>query len=337
MLRILLCCTAIFALAASAALAQDRHPFMGNYHGEFSSPFQSYDIRAEVIAEGGPHYRAVFFVGSDSGWQSFEERVQIHGVADEEDLVLTFEGDLDFGSNLGGSYTLNATVQDEVFEGSFENADRSVDFSLTRVFLESPTLGMEPPKGAMLLFDGNHMDHWERWPNEKWCLTGDGAMEVCGSNLKTIEEFGDTEIHVEFRTPLMAHARGQARGNSGVYVHGRYEIQVLDSFGQLPRDNYCGGIYQISAPIVNATLPPTEWQTYDITYRAPRFDEDGEKVEHAVITVKHNGILIHDDLVMEHATPGGVSDVESAMGPLLLQDHGDRVAFRNIWIRPLED
>jgi len=128
----------------------------------------------------------------------------------------------------------------------------------------------------------------------------------------------------------------QSRGNSGVYVQGRYEVQVLDSFAEPPADNYCGGIYKIAAPLVNACLPPGEWQTYDITFYAPRYDDSGKKIKNAQITVYHNGTLIHDKLELPHPTPGGVSETEAKTGPLYLQNHGDAVQYRNIWVEPLE-
>ncbi len=173
-------------------------------------------------------------------------------------------------------------------------------------------------------------------PSPKWRLV-DGAMEVVpGSrSLMVKEEFGDIELHIEFRSPFMPDKRGQARGNSGVYVHGRYEVQVLDSYGLEGKDNECGGIYKAGAPLVNMCAPPMQWQTYDITLRAPSFNEAGEKIANARISVTHNGVKIHDDLELSGPTPGGVSSVETGRGGLMLQDHSDLVQFRNIWIREM--
>ena len=131
----------------------------------------------------------------------------------------------------------------------------------------------------------------------------------------------------------MPTARGQGRGNSGIYVQGRYELQVLDSFALGGQNNECGGIYSISEPIVNMCLPPLVWQTYDIDFVAARYDNSGEKIQNASVTVGHNGVLIHDDLELTHGTPGRHPE-----GPepeaLFLQDHGNSVVFRNIWVYP---
>ncbi len=167
----------------------------------------------------------------------------------------------------------------------------------------------------------------------KWPIV-DGAMEVKAGtgNIITKGKFKDFKLHVEFRTPFMPNARGQGRGNSGVYVQGRYEIQVLDSYGLEGLDNECGGIYKIGAPMVNMCLPPMQWQTYDITFQAPRFDAGGNKTENAVVTVVHNGVTIHDRRKLPVPTGGAIDGNLSEPGGIYLQDHGNPVQFRNIWL-----
>ena len=319
-------------LMALPALAVD--PLHGVYKGSFTEGWQDYGIWVEVVVAGEKDevrsYRVVFYLSDADGTT---QRVNVDGFSaagtPEGGLELALEG------AAAGTYTLAATFGEGTFAGAFSNADQTASFALTREVKTPPTRGQAPPEGAIVLLDGTHLDHWIRTP-EKWCLDGEGAMEVCSSSLQTTQEFGDGQYHIEFRTPLMANARGQARGNSGVYVMGRYEIQVLDSFGEMPAWDYCGGIYKVAAPRLNASLPPGEWQTYDITLRAPRFNEAGEKTENARITVLHNGELIHDDLELPDVTPGGVSGQEAAAGALMLQDHGNPVKYRNIWFKPLD-
>jgi hypothetical protein len=199
------------------------------------------------------------------------------------------------------------------------------------------TLGQAPPEGAIVLFDGKDLSKWvgrdgkseATWPVKD----GVFAVKPGAGSIRTKEAFGSGLLHVEFNVPYMPQARGQGRGNSGVYVAGRHEVQILDSYGLESKDNDCGGIYQQYAPSVNACKPPLQWQTYDIVYTAPKV-ENGEVKAKARITVRHNGQTIIDDKEIV-ATPGGVDANNTATsGPLMLQDHGNDVQFRNIWFVP---
>jgi len=188
-----------------------------------------------------------------------------------------------------------------------------------------------------ILFDGTDLQGFvDREGNPAAWEVKDGCMTVTRGDIISRLTYGDAHIHVEWREPDMPEASGQWKGNSGVYIMGCYELQVLDSYGiEHPETGDCGGIYSIQAPRVNACKPALEWQTYDIYLRAPRLE--GEKVvENARVTILQNGIVIHNNLVLPHHTPGGCTgDRELAEGPLMLQDHGNPVSFRNIWIETL--
>jgi hypothetical protein len=159
----------------------------------------------------------------------------------------------------------------------------------------------------------------------------DGSIMVRSGENKSKRDFGDIQLHVEWMTPYMPKDRGQGRGNSGVYLQNRYEVQVLDSFGLDPQDNDAGGIYKVAKPRVNASFPPGQWQTYDIMFRAPRLNEDGSVRQPAMVTVVHNGETIHENQAIPGPTGGGEGNI-AAMGPLKFQDHGNPVRFRNIWV-----
>jgi hypothetical protein len=195
-----------------------------------------------------------------------------------------------------------------------------------------------PPRNAVVLFDGKSLDGWvsrNGGTEAKWKILEGGVMQVQGGDILTREKFGGRfKLHVEFRVPYLPTQKGQGRGNSGVYVQGRYEVQVLDSYGLKSKDNDCGAIYGIAAPSVNACKAPTVWQSYDIEFTAPKC-ADGKKVEPGRMTVYHNGVKIHDDvkLTKDNTTSGLGGDV-CAPGPILLQDHGHPVQYRNIWLVP---
>jgi hypothetical protein len=198
-----------------------------------------------------------------------------------------------------------------------------------------------PLKEAVVLFDGKSLDAWVSKNDPKkpapWKLVEGGAVQVQGGDIITKQTFGGHfKLHVEFRVPYMPKATGQGRGNSGVYVQGRYEVQVLDSYGLDSKDNDCGGIYGIAKPLVNACKAPTVWQSYDIEFHAPRF-ADGKKTEPGRISVLHNGIKIHDDVKLtKDNTTAGLGGDPSTPGPILLQDHGNPVQYRNIWLQPVK-
>ena len=207
---------------------------------------------------------------------------------------------------------------------------------------------VSPPKDAVVLFDGKSLDGWvKRNGKDKagWKLLDGGIMQSGGGDIMTEKTFdGHFKLHVEFRVPYMPKATGQGRGNSGVYVQGRYEVQILDSYGLESKNNDCGAIYEVAAPKVNACKAPTVWQSYDIEFTAPKC-ADGKLVEPARMTVYQNGVKIHDEVRLAKKDKDGKEEIVTntraglggdpcSPGPILLQDHGNPVQFRNIWLLP---
>lgn len=195
--------------------------------------------------------------------------------------------------------------------------------------------------GVVALFAGRQEDVEANWlarngsSPASWKVV-DGAMVARGGDIITKEKFTDYQLHVEFKVPYMPDAKGQARGNSGVFMQGRYEIQVLDSYGLPdPGTGDCGAVYSQSAPLINACKPPKEWQTYDIVFRAPRFDDTGMMVENARISVRQNGIVVQNNTEIKSPTWGEKFGQLNEPGPIVLQDHGNPVEYRNVWILPL--
>lgn len=190
----------------------------------------------------------------------------------------------------------------------------------------------------IVLFAGDARGRWRAKKGDGfgWRVV-DGALEVSPGqgDIFTEERFGDHHLHLEFWLPHLPHAQGQARANSGVYLQGRYELQILDSFGkEQPESNDCGAIYKVAPPLVNACGRPEQWQTLEVAFRAPRPSPSSPGHTPALITAFLNGELIHHAVEVWKPTGGGLEEASIATdGPLLLQDHGDRVRFRNIWAR----
>jgi len=205
------------------------------------------------------------------------------------------------------------------------------------------------PSDAIVLFDGT-ADSMVNWTDtkgnpSKW-ICGNGYMEsVKGAGyIQTKEQFGSCQLHVEFATPSRVRGNGQGRGNSGVFLHGQYEVQVLDSYGnETYPDGQCGALYGRAVPLVNASGKPGQWQSYDIVYHRPTFDADGNVARKATFTVFHNGVLIQDHVELVGGTgwinAHAVTDYKphGDKGPIQLQDHGNPVWYRNIWVRELKD
>lgn len=193
-----------------------------------------------------------------------------------------------------------------------------------------------PPSDAIVLFDGKDLSHWKN--ADRWTIA-DGAMVVGRGAITSTDEFGDCQVHIEWSAPTPPKGSGQGRGNSGVFLMGIYEVQVLDSFDNTTyHDGQASAIYKQTPPMVNAMRKPGEWNTYDILWTAPRFNDDGSLKSPAYMTVLHNGVVTLNHFELKGDTPYSRPpryNKHPDKGPLTLQDHGDPVRFRNIWVRPL--
>jgi len=205
-----------------------------------------------------------------------------------------------------------------------------------------PGSGTNPPSDAIVLFDGSNLAQWQHvdGSDAAWKL-GDGAFSVVGGSgdILTKQSFGDVQLHIEWRTPAKIHGDGQGRGNSGVFLQKIYEVQVLDSYQNRTYANgQAASIYKQHIPSVNASRGPGEWQVYDIMFKAPRFDDNDALLNPAYVTVLHNNVLVQNHVQLLGPTlyiGESFYTAHPLKQPLLLQDHGDPVSYRNIWIREL--
>jgi 3-keto-disaccharide hydrolase len=284
---------------------------------------------AQVIAMGDHKFHAVFLPGGlpGAGWDA-KNRYESEGAMEGDNVTLKptdkvawEEGH--FAPPVEIHKGFDATISGDTIT---TKTDTGESITLKKTLRHSPTEGAKPPAGAIVLFDGTSADafeHGEMTPNK-----------LLKAGCDTKQKFTDFTVHVEFYLPFKPFARSQGRANSGVYCQHRYETQVLDSFGVKGMDNQCGGIYTKHAPSVNMCYPPLTWQTYDIDFTAARY-EGGKKKSDAIISVKHNGVLIQDQFKIDGPTGGGIKedpkdDIQT--GPLHLQGHGNPVVFRNVWL-----
>jgi hypothetical protein len=227
-----------------------------------------------------------------------------------------------------GADSYSGTITKEAFNGKTAKGDA---FELKKVTRKSPTEGAKPPEGALVLFDGSSTDAF----TDGTAAAKEAKMDankhlMCGAETKK-KDFKNFTLHVEFRVPFKPAGKAQDRCNSGVYIQRSYEIQILDSFGVKQAQNDCASVYTRVPPKINMTFPPLAWQTYDIEFKAAKYDADGKKIGNASVSVKHNGVQVHEN--QEILKPTGAGQPEKiAGGPLYFQDHGNPVIFRNIWV-----
>ena len=329
--------------------------------GEYLAKVGSGDMGLHMIADGGGKFRVVAYEGGlpGDGWKAGEPRLL--GTAEvkgneiafkmtegrgnvsgqtvkmpekiEAKGKVTIERPQDGGQGGGGQGARGLPVKIEIAEPAmvFERQNR-----------RSPTLGQESPAGAVVIFDGTNLDKFQPGAKMNEPQTqggqGQGGQGQGGGNRNTLWAEAATKpfekkpytMHIEFMLSYMPQAKGQARSNSGVYIDERYELQVLDSFGLEGENNECGGFYTVAKPFVNMCFPPLTWQTYDFDFTPAKYDGNN-KVASARVTVKHNGVMIHDNIELK-GTPGRKEEGPEPLG-VYLQGHGNKVQYRNIWLQ----
>lgn len=283
---------------------------MGEFVGPIKKGEGQYEpLGLQIRAVGNNNFEAIQYIGGLPGQDTYaNDSVKLIGRRNGDLLVLS-----------GGPWAFfvdkdRCTVIDR---------DGNRLGQLERIARTSPTMGARAPEGATVLFDGSNIDHFTTAS-----MTLDGLL-MEGADIKPM--FQDFNLHVEFRLPYMPHSLGQQRANSGCYLQSRYEVQVLDSFAELPTFNGCSSLYRTKAPDLNMCYPPLTWQTYDIMFTAPRWAADGTKLRNARITVWQNGVKTQDDFELGNKTGAGKPEAPNLL-PSKIQDHSDPVRFRNIWI-----
>ena len=280
----------------------------GEYLGELNEGGSSHKVGVQIIALGQGKFRSIGYLKGLPG-DGREKSKRFEWTGETDNGTATFKG---------------AELQARLENGALVIRQQdNVLGKLMRVTRRSPTLGMKPPNGAVVLFEGTNVDQFEngRMTDDKLLIPG----------TTTKPRFQSGTLHVEFQIPYAPEV--PSRGNSGVYLQSRYEVQILDSIGFDPHNHECGGIPSIKAADVMMSYPPLQWQTYDIDFTAAQFQE-GKKSKSARMTVRHNGVLIHDDVEVPHATTSSPWEEGSEPGPINFQEHGAAVRYRHIWFLP---
>ncbi|GHT12042.1 hypothetical protein FACS1894170_06380 [Planctomycetales bacterium] len=303
--------TSVEEVAKDAKLNRD-FQIQGEYVANINGSINGQTMAVQAVALGGGKFRFLGLTGGlpGNGWKRGSDfQITEFILNDKNELVekdgFVYKVELD---------KLIATVEDK-------------QIVLTKQHRASPTLGQKAPEGAVVLFDdGKASDLWEH------AVVNEQAKTLWSEAWTKAFAKRPYTLHVEFMTSYMPEARSQGRSNSGVYIDDCYECQILDSFGLDGKNNECGGFYQQAEPLVNMCYPPLAWQTYDIDFVPPKFDAEGKKTVNAKITVKHNGVVIHDKFEPKHETPGRKKETPEARG-LCLQGHGNKVQYKNIWLK----
>jgi hypothetical protein len=306
---VLFCNTQVRAVEPNTFVPNDPDFLIqGEYSGEVTKPEGKKKLGVQIIARGAGKFHAVSYDGGlpGDGWDKSATRESDGQLTDQ---VATFTSGDDTFKIKGGSLKV-------------ENKAGSTIGELPKVTRQSPTLGAKPPQGAVVLFDGKNADQFEGGQID------DGFLKQ-GTTSKP--KFQSGTLHIEFREPY--GPLEPARGNSGCYLQGRYEVQILDSFGFKPHNHECGGIPGVKEADLPMSFPPLAWQTYDVDFTAAKF-KDGKKEKNARMTVRHNGVLIQQDVEVPIATQSSPLGEGPDPGPINLQEHGSPVRFRNIWFLP---
>jgi len=284
----------------------------GEYVGKRKSGDDEGKVGLQIVAQGQGKFIGVAYPGGlpGAGWTG-EEKIPLTGTRKGDIVELKGGKDGKSGSGIWKDGEI-----------AYKDGDGNAG-TAKKVVRRSSTMGAKAPKGAVVLFDGSTAKNFKG-----------GRLEanLLREGVTSFRNFGDFQLHLEFKLNYAPSRRGQGRSNSGVYMQGRYEVQMLDSFGLAGKHNECGGIYEIKDPDLNMCLPPLQWQTYDIDFAAARFDKAGKKTANARLTVRHNGVLIHKNVDVPRSTRASPVKEGVDLGPIYIQNHGNPLHFRNIWL-----
>lgn len=295
--------------ATDPAQAGPDFAVQGDYVG--TAPYKGKDVKygVQIFALGDGKFHGVGLHGGLPG-DGWDNKTKLEADSETKGGVIVFLRNDSTSTYKNGEVTI--VNREGKHLCTFKKVDR-----------KSPTLGAKPPTGAVVLFDGTSADKFSggRMTPDKLLMEGASSKQ----------SFQSYTIHLEFCLPFEPAKRGQGRGNSGYYAQGRYEVQILDSFGLPPKPNECGAIYGVAAPTIPMCYPPLCWQTYDVDFTAAEY-KDGKKVKNARMTVRHNGIEVQKDVEVPQATTAAPVREGPEPGPVYLQNHGNPVRFRNIWV-----